>query len=120
MNIEREITFRYSHNMIDVTRIYYVFFALLTIAGGIMGYANKRSVASLTAGSISGILLLLAAFLIDKKLNGALIIGLVVSVSLAGRFIPTYLEKKTPVPAGLMSFFSLAGIIVTLLAWYKA
>ena len=35
---------------------------LLTIAGGIMGYVRAGSTASIIAGSISGILLLLAAF----------------------------------------------------------
>jgi uncharacterized membrane protein (UPF0136 family) len=105
--------------MIDLTRIYYVCFAVLTIAGGIMGYKTKRSTASLIAGSICGLLLLVAAKLIETKLNGALIMGLVVSVTLAGRFIPNYLEKKTPVPGGLMSLLSLGGIVFTLLSWYK-
>ena len=105
--------------MTDFTRTYYIVFAVLTIVGGIMGYVKKKSVASVVAGSIAGLLLFIAAFLIHKKLNGALILGLVVSVSLAGRFIPNYLEKKTPVPAGLMSILSLGGIVVTLLSWYK-
>lgn len=105
--------------MLDFTRIYYSVFALLTIAGGIMGFVRKRSTASLIAGCVSGALLIVAAYLIHTKLNGALIIGLLVSVLLAGRFIPTYIEKKTPVPAGLMSLLSLIGIVVTLLSWYK-
>jgi len=105
--------------MFDFTRIYYVVFALLTIVGGIMGYTKKRSVASLIAGIISGALLFLAAWLLHYNVNGALVLGLVVSVSLAGRFIPNYLEKKTPIPGGLMSLLSLGGIVVTLLSWYK-
>lgn len=120
MRVEHSPIFRYfAQTMIDFTRIYYVIFALLTIAGGTMGYVKKRSVVSLVAGGVSGVLLLWAAYLIHSKLNGALILGLIVSVLLAGRFIPTYLEKKTPIPAGLMSVLSLAGIVVTLLAWYK-
>lgn len=105
--------------MIDYTRIYYFVFAAVTILGGLMGYANKKSVASLIAGSISGALLLTAGAFLYTKLNGALILGLIVCVLLAGRFIPNYIEKKRVVPSGLMSLLSLAGIVVTLLAWYK-
>ena len=105
--------------MFDFTRGYYIIFALLTIAGGIMGYMKKRSVASLIAGSVCGALLLVAAWIIHAKPNGGLSLGLLVSVSLAGRFIPNYLEKKTPIPAGLMSLLSIGGIVVTLLSWYK-
>lgn len=105
--------------MIDFTKYFYVIFAVLTILGGIMGYASKKSVASVVAGSISGALLLAAAFILPTSLNIGLILGLFVSVALAGRFIPNYLEKKAPVPGGLMSLLSIAGIIVTLLAWYK-
>jgi len=105
--------------MLDFTRIFYVVFALLTLAGGSMGYVKKRSIASLIAGSISCVLLLIAAYLIHTKTTGALILGLVVSVLLAGRFIPNYIEKKTPIPAGLMSLLSVAGVVVTLLALNK-
>jgi uncharacterized membrane protein (UPF0136 family) len=120
MRVEHARVFRYfAQAMIDFTRIYYVIFALLAIVGGTMGYVKKRSVASLVAGGVSGMLLLWAAYLIHSKPTGAFILALVVSTLLAGRFIPTYVEKKTPIPAGLMSLLSLAGIVVTLLAWYS-
>src|SRR5450432_2081045 len=102
--------------MIQFAQTYYFIFAALTVAGGILGYVNKRSNASLVAGGISGALLLAAALFINTKLNGALILGLLVSVLLAGRFIPNFMEKKALIPGGLMSLLSALGIVVTLLA----
>ena len=87
--------------MKDFARIYFIVFAVLTIFGGIVGYVRKRSVASIIAGGISGVLLLLAAWLIHSKPNGALILALVVSVSLAGRFVPSYIETKKPGTCGV-------------------
>lgn len=119
MRIEDAPKFRYSPGMIEYTQFYYFAFAAVTILGGIMGFANKKSVASLVAGSICGALLLTAGFFLHTKFNGALILGLIVCVLLAGRFIPNYIEKKEIVPGGLMSLFSIVGIVLTLLAWYK-
>ena len=125
MRIEPAAIFRYLAHMTDITRIYYLVFGLLTIAGGIMGYASKRSVVSLVAGGICGVLLLYAAYLLHPSplhtppRPEPLILGLVVSVVLAGRFIPNYIEKKALIPGGLMALLSGISIVVTLLAWYK-
>ena len=105
--------------MIGITQIYYLIFGILTVAGGIMGYVSKRSVASLIAGGITGVLLLVAAFYLRTKVNEPLILGLVVSVALAGRFIPNYIEKKALIPGGLMALLSGVSIVVTLVALYK-
>ena len=49
--------------MIGPAKIYFIIFGILTIAGGIAGYVKAGSMASIIAGSISGILLLVAAWL---------------------------------------------------------
>lgn len=105
--------------MIDITKIYYFVFGVLSIAGGLMGFLNKGSMPSLIAGGISGILLLLAGFLIPTKLQIALALGLIISVLLAGKFVPDYLAKKAFMPGGLMAILSVIGVILTLLAWFK-
>ena len=58
--------------MFTPTKIYFIVFGLLTIAGGTMGYVKAGSTISLIAGAISGILLLVAAFL----LPGQVVVGL--------------------------------------------
>lgn len=105
--------------MIDLTKVYYFIFGLLTIGGGIMGYVTAHSQASLVAGGLSGILLLVAGYLIPAKLNVAFTLGLLVSVALAGRFVPAFLNKKAFMPAGMMAILSLIGLVLTLLAWTR-
>ena len=103
--------------MLHIAQIYYVIFALLTIAGGVMGFVSAHSRASLIAGSVAGVLLLVASFLLNQQQVVALIIGLLVSVLLAGKFIPDFIHKKAIIPGGLMALLSIAGIVLTLIAW---
>ena len=105
--------------MIDLTKIYYFIFGVLTIAGGVMGYVKAQSMASLLAGGISGLLLIGAGALIATKTQPGLILGLLVSIALAGRFIPAYMGKQVFMPAGLMSVLSVIGIILTIVALIK-
>ncbi len=105
--------------MIGPAKIYFIVFGLLTIVGGVMGYVKAGSTASLVAGSISGILLLLAAFLMPGNLAVGLVLALVVSVALAGRFVPAFIKTGSLMPAGLMSVLSVIGIIMAIVAWMK-
>ena len=105
--------------MVEFTRIYFLIFGILTVAGGVVGYVSKRSIASLVAGSICGVLLVYAAYLMHTPRPEPLILALVVSVVLAGRFIPNYIEKKALIPGGLMALLSGVAIVVTLLAFHK-
>jgi uncharacterized membrane protein (UPF0136 family) len=105
--------------MIGPAKIYFIVFGLLTIVGGVMGYLKAGSTASLIAGSIFGILLLVAAFLLPNNLAIGLALAAVVSVALAGRFIPAFMKTGQVMPAGLMAVLSVIGIIMAVLAWMK-
>jgi uncharacterized membrane protein (UPF0136 family) len=105
--------------MIGAAKIYFIIFGILTIAGGIVGYAKAGSVISIIAGSISGVLLLLAAWLMPEHQTAGLIVALVVSLLLAGQFIPKFLQTFKVMPAGLMSVLSAIGIIVAIAAWLR-
>ena len=105
--------------MIGPAKIYFIVFGLLTIAGGVMGFATKGSVPSIVAGSISGILLLVAAFLLPNNFVVGLVLAAVVSILLAGRFVPAFIKSGNLMPAGLMSVLSVIGIIVAIIAWMK-
>ena len=106
----------YLSRMIDQTKIYLFVFGALTIAGGVMGYVKASSMPSLIAGGISGILLLIAGALIPSKPQAGLILGLVISIALAGRFVPAFLKTHNFMPAGMMSILSVIGILMTILA----
>ncbi|MGZ5552356.1 MAG: TMEM14 family protein [Chthoniobacterales bacterium] len=105
--------------MIGPTKIYFIIFGLLTIAGGVMGYVKAGSVASIVAGSISGLLLLLAAFLLPQNIAAGLIVAAVVSILLAGRFVPAFLKTGKMMPAGMMAILSVIGIVMAIIAWIK-
>ena len=105
--------------MIEGTRIYFIVFGLLTIAGGVMGYARAGSGASIIAGSVAGILLLVGAFLLPNHLVAGLAVTLIVSILLAGRFVPAFIRTGRAMPAGMMSVLSVIGIIMALAAWMK-
>jgi uncharacterized membrane protein (UPF0136 family) len=100
-------------------KVYFIVFGILTIAGGIIGYVRAGSMPSIIAGSISGILLLVAAFLLPDQRVAGLAIGLIVSLLLAGQFIPKFIRTGKAMPAGMMSILSVIGIIMAIVAWMK-
>jgi uncharacterized membrane protein (UPF0136 family) len=101
------------------TKIYFIVFSILTIAGGIIGYVKAGSVPSIVAGAITGILLLAAAFLLPDHQVAGLVVGLITSLLLAGQFIPKFIRTGKAMPAGLMSILSAIGIIMAIVAWVK-
>jgi len=52
--------------MLTPAKIYFLIFGVLTIAGGIIGYVKAGSTPSIIAGSITGILLLIGAWLLPE------------------------------------------------------
>ena len=105
--------------MIGPAKIYFIIFGLLTIIGGVMGYVRAGSMASIIAGSVSGILLLVAAFLMGNNVVAGLALAAVVSILLAGRFVPAFMKNGDFMPAGMMSVLSVIGIIMAIVAWMK-
>ena len=105
--------------MIGPAKIYFIIFGLLTIIGGVIGFVKAGSTASIIAGSISGVLLFVAALLLPQNLAVGLILAGVVSILLAGRFVPAFLKTGQAMPAGLMSVLSVLGVIVAIVASIK-
>ena len=103
----------------EVAKIYFIVFGALTIVGGIVGYLKAGSVASIIAGSITGVLLLVAAFLLPEHRTIGLATALIVSLLLAAQFIPKFLRTGRVMPAGMMSILSAIGIIAVIVAWVK-
>jgi uncharacterized membrane protein (UPF0136 family) len=101
------------------TKLYFIVFGLLTIAGGIMGYVKAGSTASLVAGSISGLLLLLAAFLLPSHVLIGLALGGIVSLLLIGYFLPAFFRTGKMLPAGMMSLLSVLGMVFAIVAWFR-
>lgn len=105
--------------MIGPAKIYFLLFGVLTIVGGVIGYVSKGSMPSLIAGGIAGALLLVAALLLPAQLLPGLILALVVSLLLAGRFLPIFLKNGGVMPAGMMSVLSIIGVLIAIAALVK-
>jgi uncharacterized membrane protein (UPF0136 family) len=105
--------------MFSPTKIYFIVFGLLTIAGGLVGYIKAGSTASLIAGSISGLLLLVAAFLLPAHAVAGLTIAILVSLLLAGRFVPAFIKTGKLMPSGIMALLSILGIVFAIVAWMR-
>lgn len=101
------------------TKLYFIVFGILTIAGGLMGYVKAGSTASLIAGGISGVLLLVAAFLLPSHVVVALSLAIVVSLLLAGRFLPAFFRTGKMMPNGVMAALSVNGIVFAIAAWLR-
>jgi uncharacterized membrane protein (UPF0136 family) len=106
--------------MIDLTRLFYYFFGLLTLVGGVQAFLSVGSKASLIAGGISGLLLLVAGWLMQTgKITPGLILGLIVTLGLAGRFLPKFLKDGGWWPAGAEGILGVIGVILTIVAFLK-
>ena len=105
--------------MLAAARIYFLVFGALTIIGGIIGYVKAGSLPSIIAGSITGVLLLIAASLLPEHRAIGLATGFVISLLLAAQFIPKFIRTGKAMPAGMMSILSVIGLIIALIAWVK-
>jgi uncharacterized membrane protein (UPF0136 family) len=103
----------------EAAKIYFIVFGVLTIAGGVVGYVKAGSVASIVAGSITGILLLVAAFLLPEHRAIGSATAFIISLLLAAQFAPKFIRTGRAMPAGMMSILSVIGIIAAIVAWTK-
>jgi uncharacterized membrane protein (UPF0136 family) len=103
----------------EAAKIYFLLFGVLTIAGGVVGYVKAGSVASIVAGAITGVLLLVAAFLLPEHRAIGLAAALIVSLLLAAQFVPKFIRTGKVMPAGIMSILSVIGVVAAIVAWVK-
>ena len=106
-------------NKMGAAKIYFIVFGILTIAGGVVGYVKAGSMAPIVAGGITGVLLLVGAFLLPEYRIVGLATAGIVSLLLAAQFVPKFLRTGRVMPAGMMSILSVIGIIVAIVAWLK-
>lgn len=86
-------------------------YGIFSLAGGVIGYLKAKSAASLIAGSLSGVLLLLCAYGIGQGSRTALLGSLLIAVALGARFLGTWLKKRRVMPDLLMVLFSAATLL---------
>ena len=92
----------------EVAKIYFIAFGVLTIAGGIFGYVKADSVASI-----------IAAFLLPQHRAIGLATAFIISLLLAAQFVPKFIRTGKIMPAGMMAILSVIGLIAAIVAWVK-
>lgn len=100
----------YPHLLLDA-QWYFLIFGVVMLFGGIMGYVKARSVPSLVAGGISGFLFILSALANARGWYTWMVVDLILSLLLAGRFFPSLLQRKYN-PAGYVVPLAIIGVIV--------
>ena len=86
-------------------------YGIFSVVGGVIGYLKAKSAASLMAGSLSGVLLLLCAYGIEQGSRAALVGSLVIALALGARFLGTWLKRRRVMPDLLMVLFSAATLL---------
>jgi uncharacterized membrane protein (UPF0136 family) len=87
-------------------------YGILAIAGGIIGYIQARSKVSLFSGSISGLLLIIAAYLQLQGQTSGLILALFVTAVLVVVFAFRIAKTRKFIPAGLMTILGILALVV--------
>src|SRR5258706_3530985 len=100
-----------------LTQYYYIFFGIIAIVGGAMGYARAKSIPSVVAGGISGGLLILAGLIGPS--GAAHWLALIVSLLLLAYFGSSYLPKRKAMPAVPMILLKLIFIVFTTMHWFN-
>ena len=87
-------------------------YGVFSVIGGVIGYVKAKSAASLMAGSLSGVLLLLCAVGIGQGNRPAALGSLAISAALGARFLGTWRQKRRLMPDALMVGFSVATLLL--------
>ena len=86
-------------------------YGVLVVLGGIIGYAKAKSVASITMGSISGILLLVCGVLKMRGMALGTYLALAISILLGFLFFFRFKGTRKFIPAGLMVVLSIISMV---------
>jgi uncharacterized membrane protein (UPF0136 family) len=87
-------------------------YGILAIAGGIIGYIQARSKVSLFSGSISGLLLIIGAYLQLQGQTSGLILAVFVTAVLVVVFAFRLAKTRKFIPAGLMTILGMLALAV--------
>ncbi|WP_265273016.1 TMEM14 family protein [Nostoc sp. KVJ3] len=87
-------------------------YGILAIAGGIIGYIQARSRVSLLSGSISGLLLILAAYFQLQGQTWGSILAVLVTGVLVVVFAFRLAKTRKFMPAGLMTILGIVALVV--------
>ena len=89
-----------------------IFYGLLSIGGGIMGYTKSQSKVSLISGGISGLLLLILSVIMYSGIEWAAIASAIIVSLLVITFVVRWFKTKKLIPAVPMIFFGVVSLVL--------
>ncbi|MDJ0660209.1 MAG: TMEM14 family protein [Crocosphaera sp.] len=89
-----------------------LFYGILLLFGGIMGYVSAKSKPSLISGVVSGLFLLVSAFLQWQQVPTGLVLAQIITLLLAIVFSIRLWKTRKFMPAGLMLMLSVAMLVI--------
>jgi uncharacterized membrane protein (UPF0136 family) len=92
-----------------------IVYGILALVGGVLGYAQARSMPSLVAGVISGILLLVGGIAHQQGLGWGLPLSIVVTIVLVITFAVRFWKTRKFMPAGFMLLTGIVALLLMLL-----
>lgn len=94
---------------------YLLIFGIIIIAAGFQGFL-KGSKASLIAASILGGMVIAGSVLLSSSVTLGLVLALIGSLGIAGKFLPGYLKSSNKAaalwPAGVLGILSVVALIM--------
>ena len=105
--------------MFGPTKIYFVIFGLLTIAGGIMGYVKAGSTDFSRLRFDQWFASPGRGLSFPGHASIGLALGGIVSLLLIGYFLPAFFRTGKMMPAGMMSLLSVLGVVFAIFAWIR-
>ncbi|MES2465388.1 MAG: TMEM14 family protein [Armatimonadota bacterium] len=100
--------------MLNVARLVFFAYAVLMIVGGIAGYVEAKSIISLIAGVVCGLLALAGGIYITTNPTVGLVLGIVAAVLAGGGMGPRYMKstEKKLWPSGIVLLASALTLVV--------
>jgi uncharacterized membrane protein (UPF0136 family) len=93
-----------------------IVYGILALIGGIIGYVQARSLPSLVAGIISGVLLIIGAIAHQQGADWGLPLSIVVTIALVITFAVRFWKTRKFMPAGFMLLAGIAALIALFFA----
>mgnify|MGYP002079663939 CR=1 FL=1 len=93
-------------------------YGFLLIAGGVIGFMQAKSKASLIAGSISGAVILASGIMMLQGIKLAVYLALVVTLALSVVFFMRWSKTRAFMPSGMMLILNEITFIIVLLSLF--
>lgn len=95
-----------------ITSCWTIFYGLMVLIGGVMGYVSKKSKPSLIAGGIFGIALITTGVVSFQRHFQGILVALILTVFLTILFGIRYKKTGKFMPAGLVLGLSLLSLVI--------